>query len=206
MSQGASLRDQQAEFTKRLLLEAARKVIAENEPEDFTMQKVAEEAGVSHRTVYRYFPSRQSLLDDFADFLATEFESKREVDLSFENIDALVREVFTRFEAHAPYYEAAARISGGNLRPKNQAKRTALLREEFDRTFPKLDPIAAEKAFAVIRYLIGLQTWYSLRQRFKFKEGDAADAVGWAVTVLMQALHDGNIPSSDRSSSEGSSE
>ena len=203
MTESASLRDQQAEFTRNLLLEAARKVIIENHPEDFTMQKVAREAGVSHRTVYRYFPSRQALIDEFSEWLEQRFDSNRLSSLSMDEIDDVARFAFMRFERNAQFFEAAARLSVGGLRPANQAHRTRLFRKEFDATFPDLDPKAADLAFAVLRHLIGLQTWFELRDRFQLDEGEPGEAVAWAARVLTQALQNGDAPESSKPGEDG---
>lgn len=195
MPDGTSLRDQQAEFTKQLLLEAARKVMINGDPDEFTMQNVAREAGVSHRTVYRYFPSRQALIDEFSDWIEQRFDddpASRVVDLHQPGQE--VRTLFSRFDKHAEYYEAAARLSGGHIRPASQAQRTAFLREIFDREFPDLDESTADKAFAVLRYLVGLQTWYTLRDRFGLTDGETGDAIAWAAEVLVKALEEGTVP------------
>jgi AcrR family transcriptional regulator len=203
VSQGSTLRDQQAEFTKRLLLDAAKKVLIENDADDFTMQKVAEEAGVSHRTVYRYFPSRQALIDEFSEFLESQFGRSRIAIDDIRRVDELAESVFAMFDTNAAYYEAAARLNSGYLRPANQAERTAQFRRLFDARFGDLDPAAADKAFAIIRYLVGLQTWFSLRDRFGFQDGETGDAVAWAARELVRALEEGRAP---RSSSKAESD
>jgi AcrR family transcriptional regulator len=203
VSETTSLRDQQAEFTKQLLLEAARKVIIETSPEEFTMQKVAQEAGVSHRTVYRYFPSRQALIDEFSNWLESRFDNSSIKSLGFGQIDEVVRTAFDRFDRHSAYFEAAARLSGGVVRPANQADRTIRLRKAFDEEFPDLDPETANRAFSMIRHLIGLQTWYELRDRFGLKDGETGEAAVWAARAMVDALRAGHIPSSPSHASDG---
>jgi hypothetical protein len=114
-----------------------------------------------------------------------------------DDIDDLARQVFAVFDEHSEYYEAAARLSGGNLRPSNQAERTARMRELFDREFSHLEPRSADKAFAVLRYLVGLQTWFTMRERFGLGDGESADAIGWATAELVRALKEGRAPKSD---------
>lgn len=194
MSDTGSLRDQQTELTRLLLFEAARKVISENDPDDFSMQKVAEEAGVSHRTVYRYFPTRQALIDEFANWLESQFGDPRNAPESFGDLSDSIHALFESFDKHAEYYEPAARISGGELRPAGQAARTMRLRELFDREFPDLDPDSADEAFAILRNLGGLQSWFILRDRFGLKDGQPGEAVAWAFRELTRALREGRVP------------
>jgi AcrR family transcriptional regulator len=198
VSDSGTLRDQQAEFTKQLLIEAARKVILENEPEDFSIQKVAEAAGVSHRTVYRYFPSRQALIDEFSNWMETKLAGSISADILVEDLPAGIRYLFERFDRYSEYYAAAARLGGVNLRPASQAERTRMIRAWFDAQFPDLDPYAADKAFAVMRHLVGLQTWLALRDRFDFEDGEVGDAVSWAVEQMLIGLREGRMPVKSR--------
>jgi AcrR family transcriptional regulator len=48
--------------TRASILEAARRLIEQSGPEQWTMEAVADDAGVTRMTVYRYFPSRTDLL------------------------------------------------------------------------------------------------------------------------------------------------
>lgn len=51
-----------AERTRNAILRSARKIIEQTDSEEWTMEEVAEDAGVTRMTVYRYFPSRTELL------------------------------------------------------------------------------------------------------------------------------------------------
>jgi AcrR family transcriptional regulator len=60
------------EATRERILEAARALIGgKGDLDDFSMDGVAEKAGVSRMTVYNQFESRTGLLDALADHLAT---------------------------------------------------------------------------------------------------------------------------------------
>lgn len=195
MTDTGTLRDQQAEFTKQVLLEAARKVIVQSASDEFTMQKVAEEAGVAYRTVYRYFPTKQALLEQFSEWIEGRFDEPK-VASTGEVMDYgnAMRLQFDRFDKYADYFEPCARLSGGTLRHTSQNERTAAARAEFDEEFSHLDPDVADMAFGIIRHLGSLHTWYILRDRFGMKDGHTGEAVGWAITALLQSLLDGNTP------------
>ena len=57
-----SLRDQQADLTRDLIVRAFQELLRTDHPDAITYPQVAEAAGVSLRTVYRYFPTRADLL------------------------------------------------------------------------------------------------------------------------------------------------
>ena len=64
-----SLRDQQADLTRDLIIRAFQGLLQNDHPDAITYPQVAEAAGVSLRTVYRYFPTRAELLQNAATWL-----------------------------------------------------------------------------------------------------------------------------------------
>src|SRR5262245_5695898 len=64
-----TLRNQHAELTRDLIFQALTRLVLDEGIHDFSIQQVADVAGVSHRTVYRYFSSREELLEGLAEWL-----------------------------------------------------------------------------------------------------------------------------------------
>jgi AcrR family transcriptional regulator len=59
-----NLRAKQAEQTREAILDAAEELIlSDADPHAITMQAIADQAGVSHRTLYRYFETKGDLID-----------------------------------------------------------------------------------------------------------------------------------------------
>src|SRR6266508_2167585 len=61
-----SLADRKRRVTRDAVVDAAIEAIRE-QGIDFSVQDAADRAGVTHRTVYRYFSSRQALIDAVAE-------------------------------------------------------------------------------------------------------------------------------------------
>ena len=81
-------REQQTDRTRTAIMEAASDfVFGTANPEEFTMQNVADAAGVSHRTLYRYFPSRRELINSIGPTIDDRFDDVLEKDPleSFDN-------------------------------------------------------------------------------------------------------------------------
>lgn len=198
MAEGATLREQQAGFTKGLIFEALREVLAEDGTGEFSVQKVADRAGVSHRTIYRYFPTREALLDEFVGWVwehVIGYEAAPEPVGDLEETPARLRELFAVFDAYAPYFEAGVLLSeGGGVEPTGRAARTERAREQLAEVLADLEPAQQRMAFAVIRHLAGLNTWFALRRRLGLEDGEGGEAVAWAVGELIGALRAGRAP------------
>jgi glycosyltransferase involved in cell wall biosynthesis len=64
-SSGPNLRDQQREETREQILRAVGHQLEAGPLEDLSFADIAKDAGVGERTVYRYFPTKESLLGAF---------------------------------------------------------------------------------------------------------------------------------------------
>ena len=59
----SSLREQNALAARERILSAVAELIERADPGELTMPAVAEASGISLRTVYRYYPTREELLE-----------------------------------------------------------------------------------------------------------------------------------------------
>ena len=59
----ADLRARQLALARQAIVDACAELVTERRHLDFAMKDVAERAGVSLRTVYNHFPTREDLLD-----------------------------------------------------------------------------------------------------------------------------------------------
>src|SRR6266508_1980265 len=79
------------EATRRAIVEAAAELFVDRRQDGFSVQDVADRAGLTHRTVYRYFPTRHELIGATAQYLAPGFgeDSFGEVSTVEEWLDAV---------------------------------------------------------------------------------------------------------------------
>ncbi len=197
MTDSGTLRDQQADFTRQMVMEAAKRVIDTYPIEEFTIQKIADEAGMSHRTVYRYYPTRQALLDAFTDWIEDVVAPLPENLIEDpDDVTVTVRLAFDRFDQYAPYFRAGLILAsqGEPLRPHRQKDRDRQIREELAGLLEPLEPERAEEVYAVLRHLLGAHTWHVLHDRFQLHDGRAGESVAWALEVLIEAIKNGNHP------------
>src|SRR5947209_186002 len=58
-----SLRDQHSALTRERILVAVTDLLEHGDAQELTMPEVAEASGISLRTIYRYYPTRDQLLE-----------------------------------------------------------------------------------------------------------------------------------------------
>ena len=69
MSVPTPLRQQQVKQLRTAVLEAVIAKLESTAPDDVSMADIAQSAGISLRTLYRYFPDRASLLQSAGEYL-----------------------------------------------------------------------------------------------------------------------------------------
>jgi AcrR family transcriptional regulator len=90
-------RDEAKDNTRAAILEALVRVVIDDGIHAFSVANVAKRAGVSHRTVYRHFPSRDALIEGFsASVDALDTESPQGVPASLLKIAVDVERMFLR--------------------------------------------------------------------------------------------------------------
>lgn len=187
------LRQQQAARTRHAILEAASRLIVRAGLADFVMRDVATEAGVSERTVYNHFPSRQAVLDGLADHVDDRLrdldlqEDPRTVEHFTDRIVAIVR----AFDEIGDPARAMARLAAAQgTRSAAARERTQHFRERFAHVLDPLPPAEANRCFAILRHIVSSTTWLALREQFELSPDDTARAMGWALDTLLADLHD----------------
>jgi AcrR family transcriptional regulator len=111
-----SPRNEHADRTRNALLEAALNLFSANGYDDTTTDQIAESAGVSPRTYFRYFPTKESVLFfgeyDFIDAVSGVYLAQPEETSDFEamaNSFALLAPGLKRIRKRiAQYHEAVA--------------------------------------------------------------------------------------------------
>jgi AcrR family transcriptional regulator len=185
------------EATRKAIVEAAAELFLDRRRDGFSVQEVADRAGLTHRTVYRYFPTRQELMGATAQYLAPGFaeDSFGEVSTVEEWIDG-VEAHLARTEAN---FEIVRRVLVAVLASEDPVlsdetihDRDAHRWEVFRRQFPDLSEDDARRTFATLRHLTSSTTYVFYRLRFGMSPAEATEAIrsGAAQIVEQAALRD----------------
>lgn len=192
-----ALRDRQVELTRDLILEALAGLIAEGRLAEFSIQDVADSAGVSLRTVYRHFASREALLEGFIPWAEGRFRvaGGMELPTSAEGIAANVKGKFAALEQFAPLLAAVVKLdSATRIQREQSARNLVAMRSALAEVTFELDPKLAEAVVWTIRMICSTKTWLALYEEGGVDAAHAGSAAAWAVELLVEALHEGRGP------------
>ncbi len=155
------VRDRRKAATRDKVLDAVVDVILNDGVHAFSVQTVADRAGVSHRTVYRHFESRDGLLDALA--MSLEEEPGEGQPAHVGELPDRVRRYLPEMSEHRDRARATviASIALG-LEVGRRRSRTAMIRRLVDEGFPHLDDATRAEAAAVLRTVIGSRMWFLL--------------------------------------------
>jgi AcrR family transcriptional regulator len=177
--------------TRNVILDAAVDLFMERQSDGFSVQEVADRAGLTHRTVYRYFPSRGKLLSATAERLSPDLADRRFADVSTveEWIDA-VGAHFARTEANfelvrrvvaALFNSEDLRLFGQDLRERDSHRWVV-----FRRQFPNLPEGDAGRTFATLRHLMSSTSYVLYRLRFGLSPAEATEAIQNAAAQIVE--------------------
>lgn len=182
------LRDRQREETRRLIVEAVAGLLAEGELHTFSVQDVADRAGVSYASVYRHFPTRESLLEGTYEWASEVVAPRAQLPpRTLEDLPDWIGGSLPLFEEHRELNQALLLLMGAlNLQPPAQRHRDEMVEDLVREDAPGLARSRARQVAAVLRFLAGSQTWATLRHRFGLNADETAEALRWALEALIR--------------------
>ena len=146
---------------------------------------LARDAGVSRRTLYRYFSSRPALLAAAEEFIVDRLGLQMAI-AGAGGVSARFRESSYRMEG-APGLARALRqtTAGPELRPPLRARRVESIVAALEPLTHDLDPAEARRVVAVIAYLCSANAWVSIGDESGLPGDEIRAAVTWAIETLL---------------------
>jgi len=174
-----------ADLTERLILDAALHTLERGSVEGLTVGAVAKQAGISERTVFRYFASREVFLDAVAQELARRMNLPPPPS-SLAELQAYPRALYEGFEANNSVLKVAVRSELFQRLVATSAKeRWVAVRRIIDDYAPRAPERARKIAAANIRFYLGASTWHYFRFLLGF---GLEDTIACAETAVGQSL------------------
>ena len=182
-----SIRERQRAVTRDAIRDAAIEVASETGFAAMTMDKVAERAGVSPSTVYRYFADRNDLL---AAIIGWTYGQTRIPPLSSaDDIAAFQEQFMADLDGMRALFRAivVSRV-GQETTWTGRQERLDMWRQLLQEVTDHLDPEEARLGKAVIVYLTGGLAWLTMADESGLDGAQAGRAAGWAIRTLIADL------------------
>jgi AcrR family transcriptional regulator len=198
-AQSMKLRQRQMAETRRAILEAVAAEIAEAGLTGFSIQGVADRAGVTHRTVYNHFPTREALNDAFAEHveavLAERGLAQGERSATAEDLPKLVGRLYSAVGDSAAYLRAYVMMTIATGKAARVFRdRSRKMEKLIDQELGPLDPGVARLVTAAVRMFFSSAGWFLLSNHHGLSPAEAERASQWAVKTLLGAAGRGDVP------------
>lgn len=186
-----SLRHRQAALARGAILDALVRHLEAGDADDVAMEDLAREAGVSRRTLYRYFPARADLLAAAADWIRDEV-LQLPIEIGDEGIAGSFRIAAARLQRQPGLARALLRTTTGRaVRTGYRSARVDAIRRALRRDIPGLPRRELDRAAAVLGYLCSSSAWITIQDESGLDAPAAQAAVVWAIESLLARLRDG---------------
>ncbi len=184
----ASLRDEQAAVARERILQGVAELLERAGSTELTMPQVAEVSGVSLRTVYRYFPTREALLDAAGRWIGGEL-LKQGYPTSLDDVADSFERACSEFDERPGLVRAMALSQVGRAaRSSRRRERLDAIRRALEQEVGALPEPQLRQAEAVLAYLHNMLAYTTLREEQHLSGAEIGEALGWAIRTLVADL------------------
>lgn len=185
----SSLRDQQQKLTREIILRSVADQLETGEASEITLPDVARRAGVSVRTVYRHFVSREDLFREAADWISAHLFGASQMPETIAELAADYRENLVAFDEHPNLVRAMAISRAGNsVRSARRGRRLESLGRALGEVTDNLSPDERRQVEALFGYLVNMLAWVTMRDEYGLSGEQIAKAMDWALEALIDDL------------------
>lgn len=193
-----SLRAEQRRLARELILRAAADEIVESGLEDLSLQTVADRAGVSKRTLYNYFASREELLLGVGRYSNELLQADGgHTDPTEAPVAEMIVDNYRAWSAQGSVMAATLSIgaaAGGGPPLPGRVARRRIFEDVIRRHAPDLD----DELVADLGHLVSALASSSLYRRLVIEDelevDRAAALVSWALSLAFDAIESGELP------------
>ena len=187
---GATLREAHRADTRERIVRALGDLLTEEHPASLSVPAVARRAGVSVATVYRYFPSKEALLEAGSE-IADQLLEQGGAPASAEDLEAFLRHSAASFQAWAPLVQAQL-VSpvGREIRRHRLPRALAAVRGSASALGVDTDTAEGERLVRVVTTLASSVSIIDLMERQGCEPDEVAADLTWAVMTLLRVTRD----------------
>ncbi|MET0146803.1 MAG: helix-turn-helix domain-containing protein [Ilumatobacteraceae bacterium] len=184
-------RKEHAEATRLGILRALVDLIVEEGPGTISVPQVAARAGVSVRTVYHYFPTKEALFDGLTtampNMVATPDGDVPPTAHSPAELASGMPGVYRYLEANRRMFRAlSASELGGRVAESRRPERHGRMDTALEPLRERLDDAEYRRLRAVIGLVVSFDAYDALSDVWGLSTEEAAEAAAWAVRTLCE--------------------
>lgn len=180
-----SLRAEYKEQTRLRIVESAIDLVGQSGEEPLTIAAVAARAGVTERTVYRHFETRDALIRA----VWRRMQAKVASEGFPQTAEALLQspgKLFPRFDAAGELIRASIHSPAGlDVRMHSNAERMAAMMSSVRDALPGLDEKSLRRRAAIAQLINSAQGWDVLTRFWGMSGEEAGAAASEALSVLL---------------------
>jgi len=188
MTTAGRLRERQAAVIKEAILDALARRLDHDDPEDIAMPQVAADAGISLRTLYRYFPTKEAMFEAVGDHVVARLGLPGEI-AGADDIARVFAESARR-GAQSPELVRAMLWTrlGRRARSSHRHRRVAAIMAALAGVTSHLPAAEARRRQGAVVYLASLPAWITVSEECGLSADDAQRGIAWAIDTLVDAL------------------
>lgn len=187
-----TLREQHALATRERILAAVADLLEIGAPEELTMPGVSEASGVSLRTIYRYYPTREELLEAAGRWIGDEL-LKHPYPRDLDEVADLFEIGASDFDERPGLVRAMAFSQlGQRVRGYRRRERLGAINRTLRTELTELGEAELRRAEAVLAYLHNMLAYTTLREENGLSGEEIGKAIGWAIRTLIADLRKKN--------------
>lgn len=183
-----SLADRRAAVTREAILKATQNLLVNEHPAAISIPAVADEAGVSVRTIYRYFSNKQALLDAIANYFPDRIDLRSAETLrsTASSEEALIR-LWSMFDENRPAVRAEhMSTAGSDLRRRRLTETRTQLHKFVSAAAPVGSEADRERVTDAVVAVSSSSMFLELTDRLGYAAADAARLAMWMATALIE--------------------
>jgi AcrR family transcriptional regulator len=188
VTRSVTLHDEHTAATRQRILDAVVELIVHEHPATLSIPAVAAQAGVSVRTVYRHFPTKQALMDAVANLGDEQTAARFPEGASLANL----REFFTNLWSEVIHTKALVRAQqftpvGQEITAARARRRIEGTRRALHEAGIELDDESERRVVAMISLLLSRTTLFELTDVYDLTVEESARLAVWTVEAIVES-------------------
>ncbi|MGE0547056.1 MAG: TetR/AcrR family transcriptional regulator [Kofleriaceae bacterium] len=181
------LREEQMEQTRDRILAQVAEILSSPDDVVLTVALAAERARVSVRTAYRYFPTKELLIDEFNAWMTGRFNTVASP-TTLDQLPDYVASLYAAFANHEQLVRASRRSQqGADVRRRRKAEQLRNTNKLIAAAMPDLDPSDVSRVSANLVVIFGSDAWIQLRDQ-GMSNAECVEIARWGIDALATKL------------------